>query len=98
DKDLDTSEETMKKLFAIVCVGLAIISAICAQTSPATISGIVTDASGAIVSGAVVKVTDLAKNTTYQTRSNDAGLYVVSELPPGNYRVTVEIAGFRTYE
>jgi hypothetical protein len=77
---------------------LAAVSALSAQTSTATISGIVSDASGAIVSGASVTVTDIAKNTTYRTRTNDAGLYVLSELPPGTYRLTVEMPGFRTYE
>jgi hypothetical protein len=45
-----------------------------------------------------VTVTDTAKNTSYRTRTNDAGLYVVSELAPGTYRLTVEMPGFRTFE
>src|SRR5581483_11964205 len=69
-----------------------------AQTSTASISGIVSDSSSASISGALVTVTDTAKNTTYRARSNDAGLSVVSELSPGTYRLTVEMTGFRTYE
>ena len=75
----------MRNLAILLGCIFAAMSALSAQTSTATISGIVSDASGAIVSGGSVTVTDIAKNTTYRTRTNDAGLYVVSELRPGTY-------------
>lgn len=68
-----------------------------AQTSTASISGIVTDSSGAIVARAAITVTDMDRNTVFSAVSNDTGLYVVPQLPPGRYRVVATSPGFRTF-
>ena len=67
-----------------------------AQSFRGSIVGTVTDASGAAISGAQVKVfspgTGLSRNVT----TNDLGDYTASELPVGSYSITVGMAGFRT--
>jgi hypothetical protein len=68
-----------------------------AQTVAGAISGLVTDASGSAVAQAVIRVTDLDRNVTLQTISNDTGFYVVTPVPPGRYRITAERPGFRRY-
>ncbi len=68
------------------------------QTSTASVSGIVNDPTGAVVAGASITVTDLARNTKYVGFSNSVGFYTVPELQPGAYRLTAELAGFRAYE
>ncbi len=80
-----------------VFLALALSPAVLAQTSKALISGIVTDGSGAAISGAKITVTDMSRNLDYKAESNASGLYRVVELTPGLYRVTAESAGFRTY-
>ena len=67
------------------------------QAFTGSISGLVTDPTGAVVSGAVLTVTDVSKNTNYRTTSNATGFYVVTQLPPSTYRVTAEQAGFRRF-
>src|SRR5215813_4899031 len=67
------------------------------QAFTGSISGIVTDSSGAVITGAKVTVTDVSRNTTFETTSNDTGLYVVTQLPPATYRVNAGAAGFRTF-
>src|SRR5262249_2540758 len=67
------------------------------QAFTGSISGIVNDPTGAVVSGAVITVTGLEKNTVFRTMSNATGLYVVSQLPPGRYQVTAEQPGFRKF-
>ncbi|HWR13465.1 MAG TPA: carboxypeptidase-like regulatory domain-containing protein [Terriglobales bacterium] len=59
------------------------------------ISGVITDATGAMVVGAQVKVTDVATGYKRTSQSNDNGLYVVSLLPPGKYAFEVTSPGFK---
>lgn len=67
-----------------------------AQSPTGTISGIVTDPSGATVAEAEVLVVNDATRVQFATKSNDEGIYVVPNLPPGNYRVQVSKVGFKT--
>ncbi len=66
------------------------------QGERATITGTVTDATGAIIPGAQVTLRNVATNITTTTESNAAGIYVFPALSPGTYEVTVEKQGFRT--
>ena len=62
-----------------------------------TLTGNVTDASGAAVANATVRVYDTNNNLVATVNSDDSGDYEVSGLPDGNYRIEVSQAGFRTY-
>ena len=67
-----------------------------AQTSTsATIVGIVTDSSGAVVAGANVELADQSTNASRKTTSNDVGQYIMPNVPPGTYKLTVSMTGFR---
>jgi len=59
-----------------------------------TILGTVTDATGAVVSGAKVTVTNTGTATSRITETTGAGDYAVPNLVPGPYQVTVEATGF----
>ncbi len=65
-----------------------------AQDATGTIAGNITDASGALVAGAKVTVTNLDTKTTKQAVSNSQGFYQVLLLPIGHYEVSAETAGF----
>ncbi|MCC6393642.1 MAG: TonB-dependent receptor [Bryobacterales bacterium] len=84
-------------MFVLTLSQLLAASLSFAQTFTASISGIVSDSSGAVVAGVSIKVTNTATNTTFRSTSNESGFYVVNELPPGTYSITAEQAGFRTY-
>ena len=60
-----------------------------------TITGTISDPSGAVILKARVVVRNEATNATREARSNDDGDYTVALLPPGRYSVAVESAGFR---
>ena len=62
-----------------------------AQEFRASVSGQVTDSTGAIVSGAIVTVTSLERNTSAQAISNTAGRYVIEFLLPGHYTLTANM-------
>ena len=68
-----------------------------AQIDTATISGRVTDASGAVVAGATITVVDVDTNFTSDSKTNAEGLYRVPSLRPGPYRLTASNPGFKTY-
>ena len=66
------------------------------QTTFASITGTVTDSSGAVVPGATVTATNLATNIKISTKSNEAGNYTVPQLIEGTYTVRSEAAGFKS--
>ena len=69
-----------------------------AQIFLGSISGIVSDPSGAVVPNARVTVTDTARGVPFVTQTNGTGAYLVKDLLPSTYKITAEAAGFRTYE
>ncbi|HKV42002.1 MAG TPA: TonB-dependent receptor [Blastocatellia bacterium] len=74
---------------------LLLVSIAKAQTFRGTILGTVTDANGAVVSGATVKAKDLATGLDRITTTDAAGNYSIPELPIGTYDLSVEGAGFQ---
>jgi len=73
-------------------------AAICyGQEVRASISGSVTDPSGAPISGAIVIVTNPASNAATTETTNDTGTYLAPFLAPGTYVLTVEHPGFKRY-
>ena len=66
-----------------------------AQVTTGSITGTVTDPSGAGIPGAQVTVTDLNKGTTHQYVTDNSGSYNAPFLVPGHYSVTAEKTGFK---
>ena len=69
-----------------------------AQSTTGTISGNVTDASGAGVPSAKVTATEVATNVTRSVQSAPDGSYSILFLPIGAYKVDVNAAGFKKFE
>ena len=67
-----------------------------AQTGAASITGLVTDESGAPTPGVTVTATNQATNVIYTAVSNEAGNYTIASVPIGTYVVKAELSGFRT--
>src|SRR5258708_37206199 len=65
------------------------------QAVNATLLGTVTDSSGAAVANAKVLVTETNTGISRTSQTNDSGNYVFPDLPPGTYRVTAELSGFK---
>lgn len=60
-----------------------------------TITGVVTESSGAVVPKAAVTLLDLGRNQTSTASTDASGQYEFSQLLPGDYQVSVELAGFK---
>lgn len=67
------------------------------QTALATVTGTISDASGAVVANAPVTLRNLQNGQLYTAASSDAGNYTVSQLPIGDYDLTITVPGFKTY-
>ena len=88
----------MKKVqFCLVflCLSLLALSA-AGQVQNGQFTGVVTDPSGAAIANAKVTVNNPATNLSVAASTNQTGSYTAKELPPGNYKITVEAPGFRT--
>jgi len=68
------------------------------QDISAKITGTVTDASGAVISGATVTARDTSRGTAYPTQTNGAGVYYLSPLPIGDYVLNVTATGFSSVQ
>src|SRR5690349_11978028 len=73
-----------------LCVGQA-------QTTFATITGTVTDTTGAVVPNVTVTATHAATNIQTSTQSNEAGVYTLAQLREGEYTVRARGAGFKEF-
>ena len=62
--------------------------------STATLSGVVTDPSGAVVPGAHVTVHSITTGTDRELVADSAGLYTAASLQPGDYSVRAAATGF----
>jgi hypothetical protein len=91
----------MMKIVCFVCVASLILCLVLsptsafAQGSTAALGGRVADAQGLAVAGAHVQVLNIETNVPYPTDTDQAGLYSLPTLPPGQYQITVEATGFQ---
>jgi hypothetical protein len=74
---------------------LALIPVV-AQSTSATISGLVLDPNGKVIAGADVEMVNDATGIRYPGLTNSDGLYAIPNLPPGPYRLQVSKLGFKT--
>jgi len=66
-----------------------------AQLYSGTVTGVVSDPSGATVPGAKVTVVDQNKGYSFAASTDSAGRYLIRSLPPGTYKIRVEAKGFQ---
>src|SRR5215211_4787417 len=82
-------------LFALTFV--LTTAAASAQLATAELSGRVTDGSGAVLPGVTVTATQAATGLVRTVVTDESGGYLITNLPPGPYRLEVALQGFRTY-
>jgi hypothetical protein len=79
---------------AIAAALLFIQTPLHAQTSSGTLTGVVSDAGGAVVPGASISVQNTATGETRKTVTNGSGIFSIPALPPGPYTVDAAAKGF----
>jgi hypothetical protein len=86
------------RLFVILLCVLCLLGVLSAQTGNGTITGVVTDATGAVVANAPIEVKNTETGVIFRATSTDTGNYTVSQLPIGQYEVTAAVQGFKKYD
>src|SRR5919205_1978696 len=81
---------------AVWCVLSGFSTAFSQGTNLGTIRGTVTDANGAVVADAPVKIVDLTTGISRDLTTNGEGNYEAAGLKPGDYSVTISAANFKT--
>jgi hypothetical protein len=82
-------------LFVSVCCLLMAASGFSQGIATGSISGTVTDPTGAIVPGTKIRAVNTATNQEFVGTTNDAGFVSLRSVPPGNYKVTISSNNFR---
>ena len=90
----------MRRSTALCCSLLLFVTVIgtfhygWSQEVTASITGTISDQSGAAVTGATVTATSQERGQSYAAVTNESGLYRIAQLPVGPYAIKVEKAGF----
>lgn len=79
-----------------LCVGMFHSASLCAQVVGGSISGTISDNSGAVIPNASVLMKNVATGVSTAVESNSQGLYSAPNLLPGTYEQTVSATGFQT--
>lgn len=92
------SQRSVPGILLAAAAVLAAPASMMAQTATATITGTITDATGAVVPGARVTVTAHGTGLTYQATSSSDGSYTVPLLPVGSYDIAIAATGFSGFK
>ncbi len=84
-------------IFALVALALLSERVALAQAGTGSIRGLVTDASGAVVPDVQIEATNVGTQLKFTITTTGAGIYTLSTLPIGNYRVVAQRVGFKQY-
>ena len=84
-------------LALVICLGWTALPATGQTAGEGSIEGTVTDASGAVVAGATVTITNNASGVSMTRTTTAQGFYVISPILPGSYTLTASANGFKDY-
>lgn len=86
-----------RKIFPVVCTLFLLVPAqAVAQSGRGAINGIVRDVTAGVVPGVDILATEKATGAQYTALTTDGGVYRLPYLPPGTYRITASLPGFKT--
>ncbi len=81
----------------IVLAALLLTASSFGQTGLATVTGTIADATGAVVANAPVEVRNRDNGQVFRGATSDTGNYTLSQLPIGDYDLSVTVPGFKSY-
>lgn len=87
------NNKTTSLVVLFLAIAFSVVSV--AQTITGRISGTVSDSTGAAIPGVTVKITNEATQQTRNAMTDPNGFYVATNLPVGNYTLSVEHQGFK---
>ena len=81
-------------VFLMLLLGIVSVP-LSAQLDRGTVTGVITDPSGAVIPGVQISIRNTATSATYRSSSNEAGQYTVPNLPVGDYQLIFDSSGFK---
>jgi hypothetical protein len=98
-ENLNAMQKFRKLVYAALAVATLVLwtPAGRAQNFRGRIEGLVTDQSGGVIANASVTLTNVDTNIRTIRQTSGTGLYVFDNVDPGNYSVSVELAGFNKF-
>src|SRR5213592_5000877 len=88
----------VRSVFSVVCLFLfAFAFAAFAQTDRGTLTGTVSDATGAVIPGVPIEAKNVQTGATYQAGSSETGNYTLAQLPAGTYELSAILPGFKRF-
>ena len=81
----------------LLTLSLCAAMALMAQGNFGSITGSVSDTSGALIPGGKVEAINLATGLKLATETNNAGIYLIPNVPTGEYALTVAAPSFKTF-
>ena len=95
---LAAAARTRFALPVVVAVGslLCGVAPVLAQQAAGAITGVVADATGSVIPGAMVTARDTDRGTTWSTQTTSAGIYEFPQITVGNIQISVTAPGFQT--
>jgi hypothetical protein len=88
----------LRRLLLLAALAALLAPAAFAQETTATLTGTVTDQTGAVLPGATVTARNTGTGWTKEVTSTDTGRFTIPFLPVGEYDLTVALAGFQPYQ
>src|SRR6266581_4393983 len=84
---------SFRVMFCLFVLSLAAF----AQSDRGTMTGTVSDTTGAVIPGASIVATNIETNARYETISTETGNYTLAQMPAGLYQLSAELPGFKRY-
>src|SRR5260370_34810068 len=88
----------MHRRLTLITLSLALVASLNAQQPSASVVGRVTDATGAVIPGVAIKITNLDTNIAQTGSTNQVGDFTIPYLNPGRYRMEATLTGFPSYK
>ena len=90
------SVSLVRVILAVLCLVFMLAPELRAQLYTGTVTGLISDASGAVVPGAQVQLTDEERGYAFNVITDTSGNYLFRSVPPGTYRIEVHATGFES--
>ena len=88
----------MRSLFCVACLAVLFAATVWTQAIFATLTGIVSDPSGAVVANAKVTLRNSLSGDVRESTTDSQGYYTFASVPVGTYNATIEAPGFQGYK
>jgi len=87
----------MRFLTAGFLCAFLLLGVLSAQTGNGTVTGVVTDATGAVIANAPIELKNTETGVVYRATSTDTGNFTITQVPIGSYELSASVQGFKKY-